>query len=376
LIYPLYIIALITTIYFCSFLLVLIGVYKIKKKGNEIPSNNSISKISIIIPVRNEQYNIVNCLDSLLKQNFSKADFEIIIINDHSTDNTTKIINDYIKKCDLDIRFYDLKNTFHKKEALKYAIEKSNYEIIASTDADCVLPINWLKHISLQMNNKKGMLLGPILFKEKRGFLSGFQTLDMLAIQSLEFGMLYFNKPIINNAANLSYLKDEYYSVNGFDNFDTPSGDDIFLLEKFKRKNKNVKGLIREDFVVLTEAETNLKEFLHQRLRWSSKAKYYSDNWLVYFSSIVLIQNISLLFIYLGLLLVEKYWIILTILLFCKWLIDFILLFLAASFFKRREALFYFIPVQVIYPFYILIVWITSMLVTFEWKGRKFNGNK
>jgi cellulose synthase/poly-beta-1,6-N-acetylglucosamine synthase-like glycosyltransferase len=376
LIYLIYISTLITAVYFCSYFFVLIGFAKNKKKSEEKPNNFPVNKISIIIPVRNEENNIVNCLDSLLKQNYNQADFEVIIINDHSTDNTANVINDYVKESELDIKFYHLTTTYQKKEALKYGIEKSKYEVIASTDADCILPINWLNNISLQINNNTDMLLGPVIFKEQPGLLSGFQTLDMLAIQGLEFGMSYFNKPIINNAANLSYLKKDYYNVNGFDEFNTPSGDDIFLLEKFKSNNNKVIGLAREDFVVLTTAENSFIGFLNQRLRWSSKTTYYSDKWLIYFSGIVLIQNISLIFIYLGLLLVEKYLIILVILLFCKWLIDFILLFLTASFFKRRKALYYFIPVQVIYPFYILFVWISSMLVTFEWKGRKFNGNK
>ena len=162
--------------------------------------------------------------------------------------------------------------------------------------------------------------------------------------------------------------------IAGFDKFNTPSGDDIFLLEKLTSKNKNVKGLLKKDFIVETAAESTFLGFLNQRLRWSSKAKYYKSKLLLFFSSIILIQNISFLFICFGILLVEKFRMILIILLCSKWLIDFILLFLVASFYHRKKVLFYFIPVQIVYPFYIVLVWIASITMKFEWKGRKFNG--
>lgn len=372
-IYILVIFILITALYFCTTTLVIIGFKRIKGESHNHLENKELNKISIIIPVRNEEENIANCLESLKNQNYNKNDFEIIIVNDHSTDNSSNIISSFIESNTLDARLLSLGvEATSKKEALKYGIEKSKYDVIATTDADCLLPKNWLQHISLQFSNESHMLLGPVMFKERSGFLSSFQILDMLAIQGMEFGVINFNKPILNNAANLSYLKESYNSVNGFEGFDTPSGDDIFLLEKFKLNGKKIKGLLKKDFIVETLSESTLRGFLNQRLRWSSKTKHYSDKVLIFFSSIVLIQSVLMVFIYLGIALVEKYTIILIILLFCKWLIDFILLLLVASFFKRKSALFYFIPVQIVYPIYIILIWLASMALSFEWKGRKF----
>lgn len=373
-IYIIYILVLITTVYFCSIVWVIYGFIKIKGRDEVKLENKVANKISVIIPVRNEENNIRQCLESLKSQSYKTTDFEIVIVDDHSTDDTQNVINDFIITNEINCNIFSLTDKTSKKEALKYGIEKSCYDIIATTDADCVLPENWLQHISQQFNYEIDMLLGPIIYEEQKGLLYWFQLLDMLAIQGIEFGTINYRKPILNNAANLVYSKKTYHEENGFDVFNTPSGDDIFLLEKFKVKGKKIIGLLAHDFIVETEAEPTFSGFLNQRLRWSSKSKFYSDKLLIYFSSIVLIQNISLLFIYLGIPLVEKYSIILTILLFCKWLIDFILLFLVASFFKRKKALLYFIPVQVIYPFYIILIWIASMTMEFEWKGRKFNG--
>lgn len=362
---------LITTIYFFSIGWVIVGFIKIKKQKNE-GGNKETKKISIVIPVRNEERNIIGCLESLKNQNYGVSDFEVIIVNDHSIDNTQKLINDFIEANELNISLLSLIDKTSKKEALKHGIEKTNHKIIATTDADCTLPEDWLKQISIQFDNDIDMLLGPIIFKKKNGFLSGLQTLDMLAIQGMEFGAMYFKSPILNNAANLSYLKKSFNEAGGLDEFNTPSGDDVFLLEKFKLNDKKIKGLLTRGFIVETEVESTFSSFLNQRLRWASKSKYYSDKLLIFFSGIVLFQSISLMFIYFSIPLVEKYSIILIILLFCKWLIDFILLFLVASFFERKNALFYFIPVQLIYPIYIVVIWIASMTMKFEWKGRKF----
>ncbi|NQX96342.1 MAG: glycosyltransferase [Flavobacteriales bacterium] len=371
-IYIIIIIALITIIYFCSIGWISYGFNRIRSGSNNWKEESSEAKISIIIAVRNEEHNILNCLKSFQKIDYNIENFEIIIVNDHSIDSTKLVVDNFIFDSKLDIKLIDLSDKTSKKEALKYGIEEAKYEIIATTDADCVVPKKWVKNISVKFSDQTDMLIGPIVFKNAKGFLFAFQQLDMFAMQGLSFGILNLKKPILNNAANLAYSKKSFNDVNGFDSFSTPSGDDVFLLEKFKFKRKTIKGLLKTDFIVETNSETTLFGFINQRLRWSSKSKYYTDKLLLFFSVIVLIQNITLLFIYFGMLLVENYKIILIILLLSKWLIDFILLFLVASFFKRKRALIYFIPIQAIYPIYIVGIWIFSMSKKFEWKGRTF----
>ncbi len=371
-IYFISILALIIIIYCFAIIWVIVGLYKIKGKETVKSKESYGTKISVIIAVRNEAQNILACLNTFQKQRYNKALFEIIIVNDHSADETEQIVNSFIKTSDLKIQLTSLTDKASKKEALKHGIGLAEYEIIATTDADCLLPNNWLINISDHFQSNTDMLLGPVIFKNKNGFLSAFQTLDMLAIQGIEFGTLGFKQPILNNAANLSYSKKAYNNVNGFDSFNTPSGDDIFLLEKFKNQHQKIEGCLSPGFIVETKQETTLAGFLNQRIRWSSKSKYYSDKLLMSFSGLVLIQNISLLFIYIGILFAEKHTLTFTILLLTKWFIDFILLFLVASFFKRRSSMFYFIPVQLVYPIYILIIWVASITMKFEWKGRKY----
>lgn len=370
-IYGVFILTLITFIYCVTIVWIIYGFNKIKTT-KDIDRAVKPFKVSVIVPFRDEEENLHNCLSSIQNQNFDNNSYEIILVDDNSTDKSISIVKDFITSSECTIHLIHLINKTSKKEALKKGVELAVNKIIVTTDADCILPINWLNSIVSQFNEDKDMLLGPVIFRENPGFLSAFQSLDMFAIQGVEFGSLGFNKPILNNAANLSYTYNSFSKVGGFDSLDTPSGDDIFLLEKFKSRNLKIGGFLSNDFVVETQSEKSWSSLFNQRVRWSSKSKFYKDKFLLFISGLILTQNILLLFVYLGILFVENHRLTFIFLLLTKWLIDFILLFLVASFFKRKSSLFYFIPVQLIYPIYIIIIWIASVSLKFEWKGRKY----
>jgi len=369
LIYIFSILFIIGFIYILFISFIIFGFYNISILKRD--ENNILQEISIVVAVRNEQDNILGLFNSINDLSYPKDKFEVIIINDNSDDDTEKLINKIVQDSGLNISYFNLLGKTSKKEALKLAISKAKYKIISTTDADCLLPVYWLKLISNQFNNNTNMLLGPVMFKKTKGFLGAFQVLDMLAIQGVEFGMLNYNKPILNNGANLSFSKNVYLNVGGYDNFKTPSGDDVFLLEKFVRKSSNyVKGILDNQFTIETNPEFNFRSFINQRLRWASKSDHYKNKYLQGVSLIIFLENISQIFIYSSMILVDKYMILCLILLLAKWMIDLILLILTSSFFGRKRYLIYFIPVQIIYPIYIVLVAILSKMIKYKWKGR------
>jgi len=370
LIYFLYISIGFIIVYSVVFLVVSWGFHK-QLKYTKLIGNGT--KISVVIAVRNEEANIENCINSLLQQKIAVNDFEIIVVDDHSSDSTIEIVEEYCKR-NHHIRLLKLVDKHAKKEAIKLGVENAKYSIIATTDADCVLPENWLKIISSQFESDASMLIGPIEFKEQNGFLNVFQQLDMFAMQGLTFGLLNYKKPVLNNGANLSFLKQNFLNSFSKINQKNPSGDDVFLLEQLKLKGENVVGFLRHDFIVKTKSENTFREFFNQRIRWASKSKYYKDKWLVFFSFLVLTVNLISIFIYFHLVLIDENRGVYIILLITKWLIDFILLFLVSSFFDKRRKMTYFVLVQFVYPFYILAVVFLSFFIKFNWKGRVYNG--
>jgi len=363
---------LVLLLYVLALVYVIYGFIRLKREKKN--SDGVPQGISVVIAARNESKNIGACLISLIHQKYNATNFEVIVVDDHSTDETRLIVEQLINTTSISISIYQLStNQFSKKTALKEGIKYAKYSIIATTDADCVLPPNWLTIITNNLKGGVAMLLGPVIFSDDEGFLGAFQFLDMCALQGITFGLAYYHNPILNNGANLAYLKKTYSEVGGYDDYKTPSGDDIFLLEKFKSLKQTVVGVLNKEFTVTTLSESSWGNLFHQRMRWASKASYYKDKWLLFFSGLIFIQNFVVVFIYIEMLFVEEMSHTGIILIMGKWLIDFILLFLLSSFFNKRERLIYFIPVQVLYPIYIVLVGIVSRSYKFKWKNRILN---
>lgn len=362
------IISIITTIYLLSITVACIG-FKAQQTSTNSLGQDKV-KISVLIAARNEEETILSCLNSIEKQNIDHSYFEVIVVNDNSEDKTLDVLNNFQKSTQLNFKVFSLDKDSSKKAALRLAISNASNDLIVTTDADCTFSPSWLKNIATHIK-KSDMLIGPVVLKKRSGFLAKFQTLDFMAIQGVSFGLLNFKRPLLNNAANLAFKKQAYEKVGGYDNYNTPSGDDVFLLEKLLSSKMKVRGVLTTDNIVETKAEPDFKSFINQRLRWSSKAKHYKNKWLIYFSFLILFQNLITAFIYVAIVLVENYRVNLAILLLTKWLIDFILLFLVASFFNRKRDLFYFIPVQLFYPFYTLGIALASLTIGYTWKGRK-----
>lgn len=349
------------------------GLWRIVNRPYDQKELKTTKKVSVIIAARDESSNIINCLKALTQQHFDEDSYEIIVVNDHSTDATPELVKDYASNSDVSIKLFNLMHAQTKKQALRLGIENSSYDIIATTDADCIVPKNWVKNIALAFENNTAMALGPVSFEHSKSGLGIFQVMDLLALQAVEFGLLHLKQPILNNGANLAFTKAGFEKVNGFDDKTTPSGDDIFLLERFNKKFKGkIRAMLKKESIVHTQPVLSLKEFINQRVRWSSKSKYYSNPMLIYFTYLIAIENIMQLFIYPLVLLDEKNKCFYAIMILVKWVIDFILLFLASVFFERRKYLVYFIPIQLVYPLYIIVVGFASMFLKFEWKGRRY----
>jgi glycosyltransferase involved in cell wall biosynthesis len=330
-------------------------------------------KISIVIAVRNEEFTIEKCINSLLNQNYNQNCFEIIVVDDHSTDHTLDVLQRLSEKFK-NVRFYQLTNTFSKKEAIRYGVNYAIHDVIATTDADCMLPQNWLNYIANKYNDNTSFLFGSVELEDKTSFLNKFQQLDFFAMQGLTFGTSYYNQPVMCNAANLSFKKEDYIALCDKLENKTPSGDDVFLLHQFKQNKQVISAFLNKNFIVQTKAEEKFKDFINQRVRWASKSKLYKDNLLLFFNYLVFFTNVSVLFIYYHIIFIEQNRGVYIILLLSKWVIDFILLFLIASFFNKRKLMKYFVPTQLLYPFYIIGVGFISQFIKFTWKGRTYNG--
>jgi cellulose synthase/poly-beta-1,6-N-acetylglucosamine synthase-like glycosyltransferase len=190
------------------------------------------TKISIIIPARNEEQNIANCLQSIINQSYPQELFEVLVVDDHSTDNTAAIVLSYQQQ---NIKLITLKdfvaanaiNSF-KKKAIEIAIGQSTGELMVTTDADCIAPANWLQTIAAFYQEKKpSFIVMPVAINYSNKFIEMFQAVDFMTLQGITAASV--NKKIHSmcNGANLAYTKKAFNDVNGFTGIDSiASGDD------------------------------------------------------------------------------------------------------------------------------------------------------
>lgn len=350
---------------------------------NSIILENPIS-VAVIIVARNEENIIASCLESLIHQTYLVHNFEIIVVDDSSTDSTGIIVQRFASS-NKNIRLIQLSvlKLEGKKNAIASAISQTTAELIITTDADCIMGNMWLeKMVAHYLNTNAKMILGPVAFHHEKLIFEKMQSLEFMALIASTAGSLFYNKAIMCNGANLAYSKKVFNEIGGFNGINQmATGDDILLMYKIKQKyGEGIKFLKDKDAIVYTKAKASLVEFLSQRKRWASKGFLALNTETRLVSLLVYVFNFSLLF--LGLIsgfatlkagIYLPFFKICLILIGIKCFIDFLLLFLAASFFDKKHFLFFFLPEQIIYIFYVVIVGMLGNKGKYMWKGRKIN---
>ncbi len=336
---------------------------------------NSYSRtvnISVIISVRNEQEVITNLLDDLVLQNYSKDRLQIIIVNDHSEDNTENIVEEYIREVK-NIRLINLQNNkFGKKNAIIEGVNLAKGELIITTDADCRVSCNWVAAIAeFYKTEKPKMIISPVVMNENKSFFQKAQSLEFMSLIGAGAGATGVKHPFICNGANLAFEKNVFVD-NMLENKHV-SGDDVFLLHNLKKENRNkIMFLKNSDAIVSTTCLNTLNEFFNQRVRWTSKSKLYFDvdsivvSLIVFLVNSVLLLNIILSFIY-----IEFLYSFLIIFLI-KTVIDILIFIPVTKFFKKQKLLLFIIPVQFIYIFYVTFIAIISSFIKYTWKDRQY----
>lgn len=371
----LYIFAFVIVAYGIFTTLALIGFGRLKDKVKNQPISDVF--ISIVISARNEETLIEECLQQIIKQNFSKEHFELILIDDASEDNTYQIALKALKNSGISYQL--IKQEIHKgkKQSVSEAILKAKGSIIITSDADVIYRNpHWLLTISNYFKTySPNMLIMPIDFDTQPGFLAKFQMTENLALTAITAGYSGIKKPFMCNGANLAFKKQAYELVNGYQShLHVSSGEDVFLMEEIKKINPHSVhyALIRE-LIVKTTTINSFKDLLQQRIRWAYKAKYNSNHLNMFVGFIILVAN--LLFLALFVAILKKSVIIpyLSIFVLAKFVFDFLLLFLASNFLGRTKHIWWLIPFESVYWIYALIVGIGSLFLKPYWKGKKIN---
>jgi len=353
--------------------------------------------ITVIVPARNEEGNILSCLGALAAQNYPKHLYEVIVVDDHSTDGTARVAEEFVagpggrSGADLRsgltvtcIRLSEQEDrggrAAHKKWAIESGIRAARGQLIVATDADCVAQPGWLASIAACYEDKGAKFIaapvriggGPV-GGEAHSLLSIFQTLDFITLQGITGASVYRRFHSMCNGANLAYDKSAFEEVGGFKGIDAiPSGDDMLLMHKIYCKYpQRVFFLKDREAIVTTQPETRWSGFFHQRIRWASKADQYDDKRI--FWVLLLVYLVNLLFA--GLFVAafwNSWWLwILLLMLVVKIAVEYPFVRSVAGFFGQQRLMVYFAVLQPLHILYTIIVGWLGKFGSYQWKDRK-----
>jgi poly-beta-1,6-N-acetyl-D-glucosamine synthase len=230
--------------------------------------SNRLHKISVVVAARNEEHNIERVVETLLAQDYPQ--FEIIVVDDHSTDHTKAFVQSIS-----DPRVKVIPNTGNgKKSAITTGVSMATGEIIACTDADCVVLPGWLGAVDDSFaTDRVHMTFGGVRLLPSKTFFSKLQSLEFASVIGVGAATASMGIPTMCNGANMAFRKVTFAQVDGYNgNLELASGDDEFLMRKVSRLGVEAVSFdSRQERVVSTNPQPSVKAFVHQRLRWASK---------------------------------------------------------------------------------------------------------
>jgi len=375
---PLLVIAIaLSALYFLLVLYFCIGWWRMKRQ--DFAQSSDLPFVSIIIPVRNESENIQACLKAALSQQYPKNRFEVILIDDFSTDPTLRLAREFTDTNLVVLDLMQYLGTFgeyvpNKKKAISLGIKNAKGELILTTDGDCVMDERWLMSMTqFYINNEYRLITGPVMIKPAKNPLAWFQQLDVMNMLGITGATINNGVPTMCNGANLMYAKEVFHAVEGFKgNNEVPTGDDIFLMQKIHAAYTNAIGFVKNmDACVYTQPEPTFSEFVAQRVRWVSKSSRFSDFKVVSMLYFAYVFNLFIVLAAFGCLQpIELPWLPLAIAGGTKLFID--LVFDISLFvFFRKWLLFLLLPItEIFHILYVIVIGVLSLTGKYRWKDR------
>jgi cellulose synthase/poly-beta-1,6-N-acetylglucosamine synthase-like glycosyltransferase len=369
-------------------LLLLYKYWYSKLSLQQVPISFSPStRFTIIIPARNEEQNIAVCLQSIVQLNYPKQLMEVIVVDDFSEDATATIVQQFAN-----VKLIQLKNLIHqpinsyKKKAIETGIEHAMGDYIVTTDADCIVPPNWLQNFAWMIEQQQSeFIAAPVTMRDalvgvptnqsQHSFIQLFQSLDFLSLQGITAASVGAGFHSMCNGANLCYSKRAFTAVDGFKNVDhIASGDDMLLMYKIQQQfPTQVHYCHSPESIVHTNPVATVKEFFRQRIRWASKADKYNDKRIFGVLLLVYLLNFFLLTLFIAAFFKKELWTLLLASLFVKTIVELLFLIPVSKFFKKQELLVWFPVMQPFHIVYTVVAGWLGKFSNYSWKGREVN---
>lgn len=365
-------------------ILLVYGWYRWKRLPSDgVPDVRHELFLTVIIPVRNEAENIIPLLNDLAAQDYSSELFEVIVVDDHSTDHTTDMVRQFITGRHSNMRLLLARDSNEslpspKKNALAYGISHARGQCIVTTDGDCRVGPLWLaSHAHKLRQNKIKLVAGPVFFYHEKKWLQKSQGLELAALIGTGAISLDSGAAGMANGANLSFWLSAFHKVGGYrGNEHVISGDDEFLLRKIHGQfPESVAFMKSRNAIVTTAPCADFIALFQQRRRWAGKWKLHRDIFSLLLPFFVFVFHLGWIAT-LGILLTHFafIWLILSTFIL-KTAVEFLFLQAIRSFGEKKVSFPVLVLLQLLYPFYVVFFGIMANAGGFTWKGRTYSAH-
>lgn len=345
--------------------------FKKKTDKNIIDLNNA--KVSILLAVRNEEANLLRCLNALNSLNFNHNNLEILIGNDDSSDNSESIINSFIH----DKPQFKLLNISRstsvakgKANVLAQLAQIANGDYFFITDADIEVQPDWISAMLAHVGENTGIVTG---YTEVEGnfLLAKLQNLDWTFAQALMKIFFDSNKPLTAMGNNMLVTKEAYLATGGYETIPFSITEDYALFKKVQYLDFECVQVVNNHVKVKTLALNKFSEVINQRKRWLLGI-INSLPW--YLASLLFIQIMYIpMLCYLAFTnpgyLIYAFWV--------KLIIQSLFFTIISKSIKSKISIISFLLFD-FYSFYLSISTVISLIIfsTVVWKGREYDGRQ
>lgn len=241
-----------------------------KKSGNV--NDADLPFVSIIIPARNEELNLVECIESVFSVDYPREKFEVIIVDDRSSDSTPSLL------LMQQFRFPNLitarinsdgeKNLQGKAGALDYGIQRAKGEILLFTDADCTVHTQWVReHAKVYQDSKVAMVCAFTLI-DGNNLFQKIQSVEWISTHTMASASVYYKQFLGCFGNNLSIKTTMYKQLGGYASIPFSVTEDLALMQQVGKQRQTIRYLCSIESSVKTKPCISFTEYLQQHKRW------------------------------------------------------------------------------------------------------------
>ena len=332
--------------------------------------------ISIIIPAYNEEKSIKDTLErvfAVCKSSFKE--FEVVVVNDRSTDNTG-IILESLQSLYSNLLVHTItettkhRNLKGKPGALQTGIEASKGDIVMMTDADCIVSENWIESITKCFFDKNVGLTAAVTNIISNNIFEIAQEVEWVYMHTMACAGIGLNQPLGCFGNNLSVRRSDFMNIGGFENIKFSVTEDLALQQAIFKNKRKVRYLISNESSVETLPCRTFNEYLKQHHRWALGGLD-----LGWRAAIFIISSMALwIGLITSIIFLDYDWFF--ALLFTRFILDFIIIFSSLIRLKKIKLWKWIIPSAL---FFILMELIAPILIFSRetvWKGQVFKKEK